>query len=177
MAAPYYPESLWNEILPGLFQGGTDEADELGGFLNTAPHGVRTWQAERYIAETRIGFQDFDTVVTAFAHANPCSNGVKELRYAFMDGNMSDLNPEQDLVWLVREAHNDWKAGKKVLIRCQAEINRSGLITALVLIREGYAPVDAIKLIREKRCESALTNEKFAKWLLELADVDFWRSI
>jgi len=177
VAAPYYPESLWNEILPGLFQGGTEEADELGGFLSSAPHGLKAWQAEEYIAETRIRAQDFDTVITAFAHSNPCGIGVKELRYAFMDGNMSDFKPEQDLVWLVREAHTDWRAGKKVLIRCQAGINRSGLIMALVLIKEGYSPEDAIKLIREKRCESALTNEKFANWLQEFADVDFWRSI
>jgi protein-tyrosine phosphatase len=176
MTRPFYPEKLWNEILPGLFQGGTDEHDELGAFLKRAPENMRSWQAQEYIAATQIKAHEFDTVVTAYVHANPCGHNVKELRFTFFDGNMNDFDPEQDLFWLVREAHADWKEGKQVLIRCQAGINRSGLIMALVLIRDGYTPVDAIKLIREKRCEAALSNEKFEAWLLNLADVDYWRS-
>jgi protein-tyrosine phosphatase len=88
---------------------------------------------------------------------------------------MSDLDPERDLYFMVREAHADWKAGKKVLIRCQAGINRSGLVTALVLIRDGHSPEDAIKLIRDNRCEAALSNSRFEEYLLNVADVAFWR--
>jgi hypothetical protein len=46
---------------------------------------------------------------------------------------------------------------------------------ALVLIRDGYTPADAIKQIRQKRCEGALSNETFEAWLLNVADVEFWR--
>jgi protein-tyrosine phosphatase len=88
---------------------------------------------------------------------------------------MKDLDPERDLTFLVREAHSDWKAGKKVLIRCQAGINRSGLITALVLIRDGHTPREAIALIRSTRCEAALTNSHFEEYLLNVADVGYWR--
>jgi protein-tyrosine phosphatase len=88
---------------------------------------------------------------------------------------MSDFDPEQDLFFMVREAHADWKSGKKVLVRCQAGINRSGLVTALVLIRDGHSPEEAIRLIRDKRCEAALSNSRFENWLLEKTDLDFWR--
>ncbi|NBW73257.1 MAG: hypothetical protein EBR26_02460 [Microbacteriaceae bacterium] len=176
MARPFHPENLWDEILPGLYQGGTHEDDELGAFTRDLPEGYRYWEAQEYVARTQVHAHEFDTVVTAYSNANPCGQNVKELRFTFFDGNMNDFHPENDLFWLVREAHADWKAGKKVLIRCQAGLNRSGLIMALVLIREGYSPNEAIELIRDKRCESALCNDKFVSYLQHLADVDFWRA-
>lgn len=175
MTRPFHPEALWNEILPGLFQGGTHEDDELGAFLKRAPQNMPYWHADRYIEATQVKAEDFDTVVTAYSGANPCGRNVKELRFTFFDGNMNDFNPEQDLFWLVREAHQDWKSGKRVLIRCQAGLNRSGLIMALVLIREGHTPEEAIELIRDKRCESALCNDRFVAYLVEQVDVDYWR--
>jgi protein-tyrosine phosphatase len=63
--------------------------------------------------------------------------------------------------------HKAWKQGDKVLIRCQAGWNRSGLITALVLIKDGMDPAAAIDLIRERRSPSALCNRSFAAWLVE----------
>jgi protein-tyrosine phosphatase len=87
---------------------------------------------------------------------------------------MSDFDTA-DLHELVSTAHRDWKAGKKVLVRCQAGINRSGLIMALVLIREGLSAEDAIELMREKRARSVLRNEVFERWLRAL-DVEAWRA-
>jgi protein-tyrosine phosphatase len=72
-------------------------------------------------------------------------------------------------------AHADWKDGKRVLIRCQAGWNRSGLLMALVLIRDGHTASEAIDLIREKRSRHALSNFTFANWLLE-TNVEFWRN-
>ncbi|MEY4417821.1 MAG: hypothetical protein RIQ88_259 [Actinomycetota bacterium] len=175
MTEPYYPETIWSEIEPGLFQGGTHEDDELGAFLRTAPATIKYYEAEDYIRETQVSSRDFDTVISAFNQSNPCGYGVKELRFSFFDGNMSDFDPERDLFWLVREAHQDWKAGKRVLIRCQAGLNRSGLITALVLIRDGHSPEQAIDKIRKNRGEGALRNEKFVNYLTEFADLEYWR--
>jgi hypothetical protein len=45
---------------------------------------------------------------------------------------------------------------------------------ALMLIREGYAPEDAINLMRGKRGQAVLANKHFEKWLMEL-DVEGWR--
>jgi len=38
----------------------------------------------------------------------------------------------------------EWKAGKKILIRCQVGCNRSGLVMAIVLMKEGYSAKDSI---------------------------------
>lgn len=57
----------------------------------------------------------------------------------------------------------------KTLVHCQAGLNRSGLIAALALIKHNFLePADAIKLLRERRCDMVLCNSTFEKWLLDL---------
>ena len=175
MNTNYYPVELWNEILPGLYQGGTDDSDTMGAYLRDAPSRYEINRMFTQISTGQVSKKHFDTVATLYSAANATSHNVKELRFAFHDGDMSDLDPQRDLYFMVREAHSDWKLGKKVLIRCQAGLNRSGLVTALVLIRDGYAPKDAIRLIRDNRCEAALCNSLFEDWLLNQADLEFWR--
>ena len=53
-----------------------------------------------------------------------------------------------------------------MLIRCQAGLNRSGLLTALVLMLAGWEAAEAIRLIRTKRSQVALFNDDFVDWLL-----------
>ena len=60
-----------------------------------------------------------------------------------------------------------WKDGKKVLIRCQAGINRSSFVMAFVLMREGYTAEEAISLMREKRSSWVLMNKSFEEFLLK----------
>ena len=123
----------------------------------------------------RVTKAHFDSVYTLYARANAASWNVKEIRFGFADGDMSDFDPERDLYFAVREAHADWKAGKRVLIRCQAGLNRSGLLMALVLIRDGHTPEQAVELIRQNRGDIALCNDTFVRWLTKQADLDFWR--
>lgn len=160
MNEKHYPRALWSEILPGLWQGGTDDFDVAGrmGGRGTRP--------------TR---RDFDSVYTLYGNANGADWGVKELRFPFYDGDMSDIDAEADLASMVVQAHNDWKGGKRVLIRCQAGLNRSGLVMTLVLIREGYSPEAAIELIRKQRGDMAMCNPIFERWLTQVTDVNFWR--
>ncbi|MEO0024105.1 MAG: hypothetical protein RL196_546 [Actinomycetota bacterium] len=141
---------LWSEILPGLWQGGTDDGDWIDS-------GKRRGHVTKF---------DFDSVYTFFGAANPADYGVHETRFAFYDGDMSDFDVEADLLPIVEKAHNDWVSGRKVLIRCQAGLNRSGLVMALVLMRAGRDARAAIDLIREKRCDAALCNSTFEHWLL-----------
>jgi protein-tyrosine phosphatase len=47
--------------------------------------------------------------------------------------------------------------------------NRSGIITALALIKDGYKPKDAIDLIRARRSPHALCNEDFVRYLEDLS--------
>ena len=170
-----YPTELWSEIAPGLWQGGTDDYDVIGAPTDNYITGYGARKLAATGGPMRVTRSDFESVITLYARANAASWNVKEIRYGFSDGDMSDFDPQADLGFAVREAHADWKAGKRVLIRCQAGLNRSGLVMALVLIRDGHAPADAIELIRKQRGSAALCNFTFERWLTESADLEFWR--
>ena len=145
-----FGEPLWSEILPGLWMGGTADDD-----------------VTRYgTSEPAITRKHFDTVVTLYAWASPVDWYVKEVRLGFFDHSEVDLD-EHDLAHAVRAAYRDWSRGKRVLIRCQAGWNRSGLITGLVLLLDGKTPDDAIELLRERRSPNALCNRDFVRWLHE----------
>lgn len=146
---------LWSEILPGLWMGGTSYQAELG-----------VSQAQPEITNLH-----FDTVATLYANAMPVDWYVKELRLGFYDHDKVDLD-SRDLDQLVSAVYEDWQAGKRVLIRCQAGWNRSGLITGLVLLRAGYTAEAAVDLIREKRSPFALCNKTFELFLKEQESSD-----
>ena len=143
-------KTLYNQILPGLFMGGTANDDV-----------VHVGNGGNY----RVTARDFDTVVTMYSYANPVDWNVKEYRYGIYDSIIADINLPR-LERLVEEAYSSWKNGERVLIRCQAGLNRSGLVTALVLMKDGYSAREAIELIREKRSPEALFNDHYVDWLL-----------
>jgi hypothetical protein len=150
-------KDLWSEILPGLWMGGTGDDSVLNSSQD----------------RPEITNLHFDTVVTLYASALPVDWYVKELRLGFFDHDKVDIDAH-DLDQVVQSAHADWQAGKRVLIRCQAGWNRSGLVTALVLMREGYRSFEAIELIRQMRSENALCNRSFEQFLRDkdTSDVD-----
>lgn len=159
----YYPEDLWNEILPGLFLGGTDDADVV----------YEEAAGSRADHKAFITPQHFDTVVTMYAYARPVDWFVKEFRFGIYDSDMKDFQTDE-LHDIVVAAHRDWKKGKRVLVRCQAGINRSGLVMALILIREGHSATEAINLMRTTRGEAVLSNKHFENWLKNVKVAD-WR--
>ena len=146
------PQTLFNEILPNLFMGGTLDSKTID-----CAQPLQEFQSER----------DFDCIVTLYAWAAPANWGVEERRLGFPDAQIIEeyLEPIHEMAaW----AHSRWKSGKKVLIRCQAGLNRSGLLTALVLLQEGHSPKQAIELIREKRSEWALCNSDYVAYIESL---------
>ena len=160
LARPDYGQSLlreplWSEVVEGLWQGGTGDHDIM--------------QQPKFPVITR---KTFDTVITLYQFANPVDWHVKELRYGVWDGSAQDIDLKE-LFDLVKMAHTDWVNGKKVLIRCQAGWNRSGLVTALVLMRDGMEAHEAIDLIREKRSPRALCNKNFVEFLLNTNPLDW----
>jgi len=144
---------LWSEILPGLFLGGTDDNDTIEDAAN-----IHTSRA--------ITKDNFDTVVTLYAWANPVDWFVQELRYGFYDSGLEGNADYDSLHEAAAFAHAAWKSGKRVLIRCQAGINRSSLTMGLALMLEGYSAADAIQLMRDKRSNAVLLNEDFVDYLL-----------
>ena len=147
---------LYSEVAPNLFMGGTDDLATID-----QPQKLRNF----------TGRNEFDCVVTLYAWAAPANWGVEERRFGFPDANLiQEYIPT--IVDLAFWAHAKWKAGKRMNIRCQAGLNRSGIVTALTLMIDGMSADDAIDTLREKRSTYALCNGEFEHWLLtEAAEV------
>jgi len=150
---PWLPKDLWSEILPGLWVGGCSDSDTIEGVLKGE------------IKPKPLSKEQFDTVVTLYSFANPCDWLVKELRYGYYDAPTMQGIDMATIDQIVDIAHADWRSGKRVGVRCQLGINRSGLIMALILIKEGYTADEAISLIRKKRSPYALFNKLFVEYL------------
>jgi protein-tyrosine phosphatase len=56
--------------------------------------------------------------------------------------------------------------------RCQAGVNRSGLVMALTLMRHGLSATDAISVIRERCGPAALSNRHFVRITVIVAVLD-----
>ena len=144
----------WDEILPGLWQGGTHDEDDIRSYLYKQD-------------DARVTLDNFDFVATLYSWAKPADWFVREYRYGIYDSTIEQI--DLDKLWdLVDLTHKEWKAGSRVLVRCQAGWNRSGLVMALVLIKEGYKAQEAIDLIQRKRSGRPLCNLRFVKWLQSL---------
>ena len=159
LTMPYAPDDAWwpeyapDEIMPRLWQGGTED-DDVVGCPTPEGHYSRS--------------HPFDLVVTLFADAQPVPWEVEELRFGFPDSHLTPRGIER-AVALSAHAYARWQSGARVLIRCQAGVNRSGLVMALTLMRHGLSATDAIGLIREGRGPAALSNRHFVRWLVEEA--------
>ena len=145
-----YPQ-LYSMIAPNLFQGGTDDLDVI--------HLAQTNNRPR----TDL---PFDAIVTMYAWARPADWQVQEFRYGVPDASISDIDLNR-LRQAVEFGYERWKQGDRVLVRCQAGLNRSGLVLALILIKDGLTPQDAIAQIRQNRGEDALFNNNFHNWLMQ----------
>jgi Dual specificity phosphatase, catalytic domain len=143
---------LYSKILDGLYMGGTADEDIICYPKSLGQIGEKS---------------EFDSVATLYASAHPFSWGVSERRFGFPDSALDAKNlPEIHAIseWV----HSEWKQGKRVLARCQAGWNRSGIILALVLMLDGYKAEDAIALIRARRSPNALCNKDFVAYLNSL---------
>jgi len=143
-----------DEILPGLFMGGTADEDTIDVPRNK---------------HSSTATDGFDAVATLYAWARPAGWETEELRYGFYDSGL-DPATAHNAIAAARWVHTRWSEGARVLVRCQAGLNRSGLITALVLMLAGHTAHDAIALIRERRSPWALCNDAFVRWLTEEAE-------
>ncbi len=132
--------SVWHEVIPGLWQGGSRTPPEPGRF---------------------------DVVVSLCARGNlrsPLSQGQRGLSWFIADADVPD---EQTLRRLARQVSAWLDDGQRVLVRCKAGLNRSGLVVARTLVERGVDPTEAIRLIRRRRHRRALNNRAFVAWLLQ----------
>lgn len=163
----YGIRELWTQVAPGLFVGGTHDNDTID-----VPRAAARGRGLNVLEDAEIGPEQFDAVVTMYAWARPVDWGVEELRWGIMDGHQA--LPLEEMQETVAWAHRRWAAGKRVLIRCQAGLNRSSLIAALVLVRDGMTPPEAIDKIRRTRSPQALFNTAFTRFIIA-TPVETWR--
>ena len=147
------PKDLYSEILPNLFMGGTHDDDVI---FNSQ--------------EENFHKKNFDSVITMYAWAQPCDWDVQEMRYGIPDSEIHHANLNK-LFEVAYWGFNRWKQGDRLLVRCQAGLNRSGLITALILMMIGHSPENSIKLLRDKRSPVALFNKNYVSWILTDAGI------
>ncbi len=143
--------SLFSEITTNLWQGGTP--DEIHCDVSSV---------SSFLDNTH----NFTAVVTLDSYSQPVGRSIKELRYGFIDGRI-ERNEIPKLLEVADWAYENWQRGEKVLVRCQAGANRSGLIVAIVLMKDGYSAQEAIDLIRSKR-PFALSNSEFVSFLRKI---------
>ena len=147
---PYQPISLYSVIAPNLFMGGTADEDVIH-------------QAVAYNkARTDL---PFDAIITMYAWANPADWRVQEFRYGIYDSAIADIDLDR-LKQAVQFGYNRWLSGDRVLVRCQAGLNRSGLVTALIMMSTGLDAETAIEQIRKNRADVALFNNNYVEWLM-----------
>ncbi len=146
----YQPTSLYSEIAPNLFMGGTADEDVIH-----QPVAYNKARADL----------PFDAIITMYAWANPADWKVQEFRYGIYDSDISQIDLDR-LKQVVEFGYNRWLSGDRVLVRCQAGLNRSGLVTALIMMSTGLDAETAIEQIRKNRAEIALFNTHYVEWLL-----------
>jgi hypothetical protein len=136
------PYDDFHEIAPGLYMGGS-------------PFGTRIDDEDRNyrMRGFELDERPFDAVITLFPKAYPVGYGVEELRFGFaddlVDGVFGDYR--QKLLEIANWGYQKWQSGSRVLVRCAAGENRSGLITLLILQKHGISTDEAVALIRANR--------------------------
>lgn len=136
-----------NEILPGLWFGSFPTVGNLreGGFTALA-----VVAEERAYPDLSIRFPGL-TIIVAKLRDEPLTTDAV-----------------QTAIGTARNVHRLWKDGGTVLIVCQAGVNRSALVTAMILhLARGVSGAEAVHAIRRAR-PGALTNSSFLEYLLRL---------
>lgn len=135
------PNDPWNEVLPTrLWIGGSLMGGDLSRF-------------GAVVSLSRSG--------DAFA---PVPKDTAHMTAFFGD---TAAIPTATLAHAVRNVAHFMALGHEVLVRCQAGLNRSGLVVASVLVdHEGWDPAEAIAHLRAVRDPMALFNPTFEAHLL-----------
>lgn len=107
---------------------------------------------------------DFDVIISLY----PWENYVANSAHTVIEVQMFDqlgLIPDATLDHLADEIAWQLERGQRVLVHCQAGLNRSSLLIAHYLMKhEGLTADEAITLVR-KRSEACLCNPDFEAWL------------
>lgn len=142
-----YADRPCDEIIPGLWVGGHYYGPEGSPVI--------------------LGFE-FDHVFSLHRRlGHGPAVGVLHDYLRLWDGkaDAADLYRVREFADSVHRRYMASARSSKILVRCRAGYNRSGLVVAFVLLRLGMDPVTAVDLIREKRGLHALCNAWFVSYI------------
>jgi hypothetical protein len=140
----------------------------LGELEDTAAEvAPKLWQGGRYsAAHTPVNFDVVVNLTPLGRSVGPSYTGLY-IEWPIEDAcELPDPTVLHPLVDLLAELSYQ---GKTILVHCQAGLNRSGLVCALVLRARSVPADNAIAAIRQARDEFALCNADFEKYVLEWA--------
>lgn len=106
---------------------------------------------------------EFQFVIDLYTHGEYHVRGHQIVTVAKML-DTSDI-PDARVLHALADYVNACRAIGPVLVHCQAGLNRSGLVTALALMKAGRSSKDAIELMRAQRSDAVLCNPSFHMWL------------
>lgn len=139
-----YCDRPWDEIVPGLYLGGHDN-QPAGG-------------------DARVRDQ-FDVVVSLYSRDGYGPDpGIPHHTHAMIDGDLAPRD-HAHVHRLADAAVTAMNRDQQVLVRCQAGMNRSGLVAGLALIKTGWRAADAIEHMRAVRGPYVLFNTSFTDYL------------
>lgn len=150
-----YPNAEFHEILPNLFQGG------------------HLWREDLRIRGARYSSVSLDPswgyVVSACLELDEECFPQCDMRLVLFDDTEKGLSDEtwERIRSVVDEVVVRWRRGQKVLIRCQAGYNRSGMLMCLVLMRLGFTAEKAVWQVRWRRGKHVLINQVFERYVRE----------
>lgn len=138
-----------HEIVPGLYQRGRFEK-------------YPKEKKEKFLKESGINI--VVSLISAVDDAEIYDYVGHYVHYPMADNKLS-AGDANTLNILAKELANSIKNGSVALVHCNAGRNRSGLLSALILVHlRGYSGKLAIDTVREAR-PNALANETFVQYL------------
>jgi ADP-ribose pyrophosphatase YjhB (NUDIX family)/protein-tyrosine phosphatase len=132
-------DAPWAEVVPGLWMGGNRQppTSDL-----------------------------FDAVLTLGYRAKVIAGIPVEDQLEWRIADAERPPPAEGLASVVAFVLERWQAGKRVLVRCELGLNRSGLIVGLVLVASGMSGDDAVAAIGKARGYLALSNRTYRSLVL-----------
>lgn len=107
--------------------------------------------------------EHWDAVIDLDGSAPPLEGIALYVHWLIEDGPA----PEPAVLVALADLVNDLRrARKRVLIHCAGGINRSGLLSAAALVRDGMSATEAIETVQSRRL-GALNNREFVRLLIE----------
>lgn len=152
-----YPDAEAHEVLPRLYLGGHLWADEYGRVKAAKHSSVSEDLSWDYVVSCYL-----DNTFNAEKAIPQC-----DMRFVLFDDTRKGLSDDtwRKINLAVDEIATRWLRGEKILVRCQAGYNRSGLMMCLVLMRLGYTAKQAVDLARKGRGSDVLVNQVFESYV------------